>query len=82
MTAYKYLVGQEVRHWPEHGENAPRGEVYIVARLLPELQGVPQYRITPKVGGAERVVPEARLSPFAPLRVVPSAAFGDAKRGE
>ena len=76
MTAYKYFAGQEVRYWPEQGEDAPRGEVYIVARLLPELPGVPKYRIMPKVGGAERVVSEARLSLFAPLRVVPSPTQG------
>jgi hypothetical protein len=70
MTAHKYLVGQEVRYWPEHGESAPRGEPHTVVRLLPELHGVPQYRITPKAGDAKRVVLETRISPFVPLRVV------------
>ena len=71
MTAHKYFVGQDVRYWPESGESASRGEVYTVNRLLPELRGVPQYRIMPKAGGVERVVVEAQLSSFAPLRVVP-----------
>jgi hypothetical protein len=71
MSTHKYLVGQEVRYWPERGESESRGEQYIVARLLPELLGVPQYRIILTAGGVERVVPEAQLSPFTPLRIVP-----------
>ena len=70
MTTHKYSVGQEVRYWPERYESGLRGEPHVVTRLLPELDGVPQYRIVAKAGGVERVTCESQILSYAPLRAV------------
>ena len=62
MSAHKFVVGQKVAFHPEVGQLFNRGEVFIVARQLPEADGMFQYQIKSEMDGHARVVPESQIS--------------------
>jgi hypothetical protein len=62
LPAHKFAVGQKVRFTPEMGQVANRGEIFVVARQMPETGGVFQYEIKSQSDGHARVVRESQLA--------------------
>ena len=63
VPAHKFAVGQKVRFIPDTpGQVANRGEIFVVARQLPETGGVFQYQIKSEEDGHARVVRESQLT--------------------
>jgi hypothetical protein len=62
--AHKFAVGQKVRFKSDPGQTGTsgRGEIFIVARQLPEAAGVYQYRIESEADGHLRVAREDQLA--------------------
>ena len=64
MPAHKFRVGQTVRFTPDMGQAMAvgRGESFKIVNLLPEANGVFQYRVKSQRDGHERVVRETQLA--------------------
>jgi hypothetical protein len=62
MPGHKFAVGQKVRFSPDFGQTANRGELFVVARQLPESGGVFQYEIKSEIDGHARVVRETQIA--------------------
>ena len=60
MAQHKYSVGQSVRFTPDRCVDARRG-AYTIVKILPDAEGVFQYRVKAKIDGRERVVREDQL---------------------
>ncbi len=64
MSSHKFRIGQIVYFSPgPYMDNTARGR-YVIVRLLPETDGLPQYRIKSETDGQERVVQENQLRRF------------------
>jgi hypothetical protein len=62
MVQHKYSAGQSVRYTPDSSIDADAEGDYTIARVLPDTDGVLQYRIKAKIDGRERVVREDQLA--------------------
>jgi hypothetical protein len=61
MLIHKFETGQTVYFSPgPYGDDSARGR-YRIVRLLPEADGLPQYRIKSETDDHERVVRESQI---------------------
>jgi hypothetical protein len=61
MFSHKFAAGQTVYFSPgPYGDDSARG-CYRIVRLLPEADGLPQYRIKSEADDHERVVREDQI---------------------
>jgi hypothetical protein len=71
MPYHRFKVGQTVvAPSGGPGEVIPRGPLVIV-RLLPLVDGEPQYRVRSEADGHDRVVPERQIRPPDEVKPAP-----------
>ena len=62
MNAHKFAIGQAVLFSPDRRQASPLRGRFKIVRLLPESDGVLQYRVKGQTDGLERVVREDQLT--------------------
>ena len=62
---HRFAIGQAVNFLPGSADGNVRRGLYTIQRLLPSVQGEPQYRVRHALDGHERVVAERQLNQSA-----------------